>query len=318
MGREELQTIRLRHRVEAAGLGGLLRLLRVLPAPARYALAGRVGQWIRFIDRRHARIAHASLALRYGEAGAKGKVREVFRELGHLAGEIPLLETLSPEGLQAMVGSVEGREHLEAAAGDPRGVLLLSVHAGNWELLGQILPQYGLNPLRGVYRPLDNPILEERLRACRARHGIEPIDRRHASRQVMSALRRGDTVAMLMDQHLRNSARIELPFLGETARVPTTLARFARKAGCPILPAFLVREAPERFRLVALPPIEPGEFGEDEAGIRDLTAATVAAMEAGIALAPAQWFWVHRRWRGEPRELLPGTSIPRWSGSVRP
>ncbi|MFP4561239.1 MAG: lysophospholipid acyltransferase family protein [Thiohalorhabdus sp.] len=308
----------LRHRLEAAALGGLLRLLRSLPVRFRYALAGRVGEWARFVDRRHARIARESLALRYGEEGAAEKVREVFRELGHLAGEIPLLETLSLEGLQEMVRAVEGREHLEAVAADPRGVLLLSVHAGNWELMGQILPQYGLNPLNGVYRPLDNPILEERLRAARGRHGVQPIDRRRASRQVMAALRRGETVAMLVDQHLRGTERIPLPFLGEVARVPTTLARFAKKSGAPILPAFLVREAPERFRMVVLPPIEPGAFGDDEAGIRDLTAETVAAMEAGIALAPAQWFWVHRRWRREPRELVAGLRPPPWSGAIRP
>ncbi|MFA9459283.1 lysophospholipid acyltransferase family protein [Thiohalorhabdus methylotrophus] len=318
MPAEESQPIRLRHRLEAAALGGLLRLLRALPARTRYALAGRVGEWARHMDRRHARVARESLALRYGEETADQKVREVFRELGHLAGEMALLERLSPQELQSMVTAVEGREHLEATTADPRGVLILSVHGGNWELLAQNLPHYGLNPLHVVYRPLDNPLLEDRLRACRERHGVHAIDRRRSSREVLEALRRGETVAMLMDQHLRDSTRIWLPFLGEPVRVPTTFARFAKKSGCLVLPAFMVREGAERFRLVFLPTIEPDRFGDDEDGIRDLTAETVAAMEAGIALAPAQWFWVHRRWRSEPRALLPDQRQPPWSGSVRP
>jgi KDO2-lipid IV(A) lauroyltransferase len=316
MASEQAHPVRIRHRLEAGALGGLLTLLGALPPRLRYAVAGRLGQGARFIDRRHARIARESLALRYGEAGVAAKVRAVFRELGHLAAEIPLLERKESGDLGELVRTVEGREHLDRAMADPRGVLLLGVHGGNWELLAHLLPQIGIHPLHAVYRPLDNPILEERLRASRERHGAQPIARKNASRHVMAALRRGETVAMLLDQHTKKGT-VQLPFLGEPARVSTSLARFARKADAPILPIFLVREAPERFRLVVFPAIEPGGYPDSEEGVRDLTAEAVAAMEAGIALAPAQWFWVHRRWRQRPRELIRGgPPAPKWGGET--
>jgi len=316
MATDDLQPIRFRHRLEATALGALMTLLGALPPRPRYALAGRLGQWARRVDRRHAAIARESLALRYGEAGADDKVRAVFRELGHLAAEIPLLERKDPAELRGLVRAVEGQEHLDQVAADPRGAIVLTVHGGNWELLGHLLPQFGIHPLHVVYRPLDNPILERRLRANRERHGAQAIPRKRASRSVMAALRRGEIVAMLLDQHTRQGT-VQLPFLGEPARVSTGLARFARKADSPILPVFLVREAPECFRLVAFPPIEPGGYPDSEEGLRDLTTEAVAAMEAGIALAPAQWFWVHRRWRQEPRELIPGgPPAPRWGGET--
>lgn len=313
--------IHLGHRLESAAVGGLCRLLAAFPARTRYRLAGRLGEWARLLDRRHARYARESLALRYGREGVEDKVRGVFRELGHLAGEIPLLERLSPEELEARVTVVEGREHIDRIAADPRGALLLTVHMGNWELLGQVLPRFGIGPLHGIYRRLDNPLLEKRLRAARERHGIGAISRDRASRRVLSALRAGETVAMLIDQNTPSTDRVHLPFLGEIARVPTALARFAQRGATPILPAFLIREGPERFRLVAHCPIEPGDFPESEEGVRDLTAAAVAAMEAGIALAPAQWFWVHRRWRNKsgPRRLVPGgPPPPPWGGETKP
>ncbi len=311
--------IRLRHRLEAAAVGALSRLLWALPARARYRLAGRLGEWARLLDRRHARHARDSLALRYGATGVEDKVRGVFRELGHLTGEIPLLEGLEPEGLRKRVVAVEGREHLDRIAADPRGTLVLTAHFGNWELLGQLLPGFGIRSLHGIYRRLDNPLLEKRLRAARQRHGVGAIPRERASRPVLAALRGGGTVAMLLDQNTRSTDRVRLPFLGEMARIPTAMARFAQRSNSPILPVFLVRVEPERFRLVALPPIEPGDYPETEEGVRDLTAAAVAAMEGGIALAPAQWFWVHRRWREEPRALVPGASLPPpWGGEVRP
>lgn len=321
MGAEQHRSAGLRHRIEAAALGGLLRLLGRMKPRARYALAGRLGAWARFVDFRHRRHARDSLVLRYGEEGAAAKVRGVFRELGHLVAELPLLEGLDPEELVELVVAEEGRAHIDAMAADPRGTVLLSAHLGNWELLGQLLAHYGLAPLNGVYRPLDNPILDRHLRANRERHGVRAIDRWNASRSILQALRRGEVVAMLADQNTPGTDRVRLPFLGEEARVPTSVARFARKTNSPILPAFLLREGPQRFRLVALAPIEPGNFADTEDGLRDLTAEVVAAMEAGIARAPAQWFWVHRRWRVKngPRQLIGGgPPPPAWGGETAP
>lgn len=319
MGADPPRTTRLHHRLEAIVAGGLLRLLGRLPARRRYRLAGRLGAWVRFLDRRHHRHARDSLALRYGEAGVEAKVAAVFRELGHLGAELPLLERSDPADLTQLVAAEEGREHIDAMTADPRGTLVLSLHLGNWELLGHLLPHYGLSPFHVVYRPLDNPILDGHLRANRERHGARAINRWNASRPILQALRRGETVAILPDQNTPNTERVRLPFLGEEARVPTSLARFAHKTGSPILPVFLVREGVERFRLVALAPIEPGRYADSEEGLRDLTAEVVAAMETGIARAPAQWFWVHRRWRRKhgPRELIPGAPPPpTWGGET--
>lgn len=292
--------------------------MRHLPAGARYSLTGRVGEWARFLDRRHAPVAWDSLALRYGRDAAGPKVREVYRELGHLSGEMALLEEWRSAELRGLVTGVEGRQHLEAIASDRRGTILVGAHLGNWELLGHLLPQYGLSPLHVVYRRLDNPLLDARLRRSRERHGTRTLERRTATRPSLAALRRGEAVAMLLDQHTRGKGTLRLPFLGETTPVSTAPARLALQTGCPILSPALIREGPDRFRLVAFPPLEPGGYPDSEEGVAELTAGIVRLLEAGIGRAPAQWFWVHRRWRERPRRLVPGSEPPPWNGEARP
>jgi KDO2-lipid IV(A) lauroyltransferase len=319
MGAEPPQPVRIHHRLEAGFAGALLACLGRLPARRRYALAARLGMVAGLVDRTHRRHARDSLALRYGRDAAPAKVRAVFRELGMLGAELPLLEWRDPAALAGLVAAEEGREHIDAMAADPRGTLVLGAHLGNWELLGHLLPHYGLAPFHVVYRPLDNPILDRHLRANRERHGARAINRWNASRSILQALRGGEAVAMLADQNTPGTERVRLPFLGEEARVPTSLARFAHKTNSPILPVFLLREGVERFRLVALAPIEPGRYPDSDTGLRDLTTEVVAAMETGIARAPAQWFWVHRRWRRKdgPRELMTGAPpAPPWRGET--
>lgn len=307
-----------RHRLEAGLVAGWLGLMRRLPAGVRHSLTGRIGEWARFFDRRHASVARESLALRYGREAAGPKVRDVYRELGHLAGELGLLENRGSEELKALVEAIEGREHLETLASDPRGIIFVGAHLGNWELLGHMLPLYGLAPLHVVYRPLDNPLLDARLRRSRERHGTRTLERRTAIRPSLAALRQGGTVAMLLDQHTRGQGTVRVPFLGEVTPISTAPARLALQTGCPILSAALLREGPERFRLVAFPPLEPGPYPDSREGVARFTEGIVGLLEAGIARAPAQWFWVHRRWRERPRRLVPGSAPPPpWDGEVR-
>jgi len=315
---ENARTGLLRHRLEAWLVAGWLGLMRRLPARARHSLAGRVGAWARFLDRRHAPVARESLALRYGRESAGAKVRDVYRELGRLAGEMALLEERRSAELRGLVTAVEGREHLEAIACDQRGVILVGAHLGNWELLGHLLPQYGLSPLQVVYRRLDNPILDARLRRSRERHGTRTLERRTATRPSLTALRRGEAVALLLDQHTRGKGTLRLPFLGETTPVSTLPARLALQTGCPVLSPALIRDGPDRFRLLVSPALEPGHYPDSEEGVAELTAGIVRLLEAGIGRAPAQWFWVHRRWRERPRRLAPGSGPPPpWNGEAR-
>ena len=317
MGSSRSIAVLIRQRLEAAAAGGALGGLGALPGAYRYRLAGALAAAATGVDRRHYRIARESLILRYGPERAGQRARAAFRELGHLLAEVPLLEGCASEAMPGLVTAVEGQEHLDAAVADPRGTLVLTGHVGNWEIMGHVLIQYGLAPLHGIYRPLENPYLDARLRATRGRSGAGTISRWNASRPVLQALRKGEAVAVLPDQFPRGKGRIWLPFLGEATQFQSAPVRLALRSGAPILPVFLLREGVERFRLVAFPRIEPGDYPDDDNGVRDLGAAMVAALEVGIARAPAQWFWFHRRWRHEPRALIEGgPPPPPWGGEV--
>jgi KDO2-lipid IV(A) lauroyltransferase len=194
---------------------------------------------------------------------------------------------------------VEGREHLQAAAAHGRGVLILTAHFGNWELLGAAHGLTGL-PASIVTRPLDYPLLDDLAARFRRRSGAELIVKRHAVREVLTALRRQRMVGILLDQNATRAEGVFAPFFGSPASTSKGLALLALRTGAPVVPIFLRREPDGRHCMdvgAAVPPPEDGQ-------IATYTSAFNRVLEAAIRRTPEQWFWMHDRWRTRPRETV--------------
>jgi KDO2-lipid IV(A) lauroyltransferase len=195
---------------------------------------------------------------------------------------------------------VEGVEHLRHAASAGRGILILTAHYGNWELLAAAHGLTGL-PLSFVVRPLDEPILDELADRFRRRSGAELIVKDRAVREVMQALRRGRMVGILLDQNATRAEGVFVPFFGVPASTSKGLALLALRTGAPVVPVFLRREADGRHCMDVRPPL-PAPAGAD---VLAYTAVFNEAIEAAIRRAPEQWLWMHARWRTRPREAVP-------------
>jgi KDO2-lipid IV(A) lauroyltransferase len=190
----------------------------------------------------------------------------------------------------------EGVEHLEAAAASGNGILLLTAHFGNWELLAasHVLSGFALSV---VVRPLDNPVLDRVVARFRRRCGVELISKRRALREILDALRRRRMVGILLDQNAARSEGIFVPFFGVPASTSKALALVALRAHAPVTPVFIRRDARGRHTVrveAALPPPADGD-------VAAYTAAFTRAIETAIRRAPEQWFWMHARWRTRPR-----------------
>ena len=194
---------------------------------------------------------------------------------------------------------VEGVEHLRRAAAAGRGILVLTAHYGNWELLAAAHGLTGL-PLSFVVRPLDDPILDDLAGRFRRRSGAELIVKHRAVREVMQALRRGRMVGILLDQNATRGEGVFVPFFGVPASTSKGLALLALRTGAPVVPVFLRREPDGRHCMDVRPPL-PAPPDED---VLTYTAAFNAAIEAAIRRAPEQWLWMHARWRTRPREVV--------------
>jgi KDO2-lipid IV(A) lauroyltransferase len=226
---------------------------------------------------------------------------------------VDFLETgrLSREELLSRV-SVAGEEHLRAARSRGKGVFLLSAHFGSWEI-GAIVAGLLGEPIAPVARPLDNPLLEEELARLRRRFGNRPVSKRQAAKELLRAMSRNETVAILVDQNVLPREAVFVPFFGRPAATTPSLALFHLKTGAAVVPVFTWPEADGRYRLEFERPILAEEFGGVEVDrderLRRATARYMAVTEAAIRRAPDAWLWIHNRWKTKP-DRGPGTRDP--------
>ena len=238
--------------------------------------------------------------------------RESFRHLG-----VTLVEACTfyfrPTSVLLSRVDVEGVDHLKAAAAHGRGILLLTAHLGNWELLAAASVHTGY-PLSVVVRPLDSAVLDRVVTRFRERGGVEVIAKRRALRGVRDALRRGRMVAILLDQNASRREGVFVPFFGEPASTSKSLALLALWSGAPVVPVFIQREREGRHRVTIEPAVPPPTTGDREQDILAFTAAFSRIVESRIRRSPEQWFWMHRRWRTRPAVVAVALALLLWGG----
>jgi KDO2-lipid IV(A) lauroyltransferase len=221
--------------------------------------------------------------------------REVFAHFGGLAADLLRSET-EPVGSLLSRVEIVGMEHARAAASSGRGVFFATPHIGNWEWAALVTGASGF-PVTVVARPLDNPLLDTRLRAMRERTGCLVVSKREAARTLLKTLRSGGVVGILADQRARPPDAVVVPFFGRPASTTTSIARFVEKTGALILPVVCLRVAPGRYRLVYSAPIDVAGLPPEEREVQPLTALVTALVESQVRAAPEQWLWLHDRWR---------------------
>lgn len=289
-------------RLVEAGLLGLARCLSLLPASALLWVGRRLGDLAYWALPGRRAVASGNLGRALGRERSQPELRRIcresFRHLGMSVVEASTLLFRPPSVLLSRV-EAEGLDHLKAAAAQGRGVLLLTAHFGNWELLAaaHILSGY---PLSVVARRMDLPLLDRFVSRLRVGSGVEVIDKRDAFRGVIGALRRGRMVAVLLDQNASRREGVFVPFFGRSASTSRGLALLALWSGAPVVPVFIRRAGSGRHWLMIDPPVPPPATGDREHDVLALTAEFSRIIESRIRQWPEQWLWMHERWRTRP------------------
>lgn len=282
--------MRLRHRIEHALARALWSLCRRLGPDRASALGGRlarlIGPWTRAHRTAMANLRRALPELSEGERRAV--LAAMWDNLGRVAAEYPHLLELTRERVELV-----GREHIERLRDDGRPGIFFSAHYGNWELAPMSAVITGLPPVV-VYRPMNNPLVDDLVRDMRAVAGSPLVAKWGGGRELARILRKGGHIAMLVDQ--KENEGIPVPFLGRPAMTAPALAVFALAYDCPVVPARVERLAGCRFRISVEPPLELPRTGDRERDVAALMTAVNARIESWIRARPEQWFWVHRRW----------------------
>jgi Kdo2-lipid IVA lauroyltransferase/acyltransferase len=273
---------------------GLLRLLALLPFPAIVGLGRVLGIMLRRLPLRFVRTARRNLELclpELSEAQRERLLDQHFESLGIALLEIPLAWWITPKRLAKIV-HFEGIEHLRKALSHQRGVILLTAHFTSLEMAGRIL--LSVAPVGFLYRPTKNEVLAYALKRFRVGYGGYPIPHDDI-RAFISALKRNCCVWYAPDQSYRKKGAEMVPMFGIPAATNTLTSRLARMTGATVLPYFLQRlPGAQGYRAVIHAPLD--NFPSD------CPAADAERfnhmIEAQVRLAPEQYLWIHRRFKG--------------------
>ncbi len=191
--------------------------------------------------------------------------------------------------------SCKGFEHLESAAQRKKGVIALTAHFGNWELLGAYVVHRGI-PLRVVGTALQDPRIDALLVSTRNRAGYTNIARGKDTKEILRALQKGEALGMLIDQDTK-VAGVFVDFFGIPAYTPTGPAVLASKYEVPIVPIFMWLKEDLTYQLECFPPLELSRTDDAAHDIEVNTRKCSEAYEKIIRQHPEQWAWMHKRWK---------------------
>ena len=285
-------------RLEAAAFDLFEGLMRLLPVDAASDFGAGLFSWLGPLTpadrtvRRNLRIAFADAA--DDELDRLRKAQ--WRELGRLFAAFAIVDRIvrDPSRVEVVHG-----ERLTAIAESDKPAVLVSGHFSNFEVMAAAIVRAGVR-CHVAYRATNNPYFDQRIRRSRARYGVTLFARKGAdgAREMLRALGRGDSVAILNDQKF--NAGVLAPLFGTPAYTAPSPAVFALRFGAPMAPMHVERVCKARFRVVVHEPIVLEETGDRTADIEAGVRRYNAFLEDRIRERPTEWFWVHKRW---PKEM---------------
>lgn len=230
---------------------------------------------------------------KYSDTELKSMVKEVlynfivefymFFNIGH-----------KPKEYIKEIVTIEHKEYLEEALAMSKGVILLTAHMGNWELLARRLCLEGLQ-ISVIARDSDHVGITEITNKIRENGGYSVYSKDRPLLGIIKALKRQECIGILPDQS--NDEGIWVNFFNRPAKTATGPAAFSLKTGAPILPVFAIREDLGKYRLDILPILKYEPMGDFQEDVKNLTQICNDAIEKEIRENPTSWLWIHNRWK---------------------
>jgi len=279
------------------GIAALVALGR-LPWPLQRAFGRVLGAILLLVLRSRRDVAARNIALCFPELDATARarlLREHFSALGIGVFEFARAWWGSVAPLRRDV-EIEGLAHLAAARQDGRGVIVVSGHFTTLETCGRLLCDHV--PLAGMYRPYAQAAMEWAVRRGRARYAAAMFTKQDV-RGAVRHLKRGGLLWYAPDQDPSRGDSVYVPFLGQPAHSLTSTHQLARLSGAAVVLFEHVRDAAGRYHLRLSPALEGFPSQDPTAD----TARIMSGIETMVRAAPAQYLWIHRRFKRRPQGL---------------
>ena len=285
--------------------------LNVLPQKLSLKIGRLLGVLFYKIDKKHRKHTLNNLKIAFPDKSEK-ELNDIsvkfYKNLGMVFVEIFRLDKYNESNIDYFVES--NFDSVKNIYGK-QGILLLTAHFGNWELLAKT---FGLKDYKGnvLARPLDNSYIEKILYKLRTGSGNKVIyNRENAVKNIISALNANEIVGFLPDENASKRIGVFVDFFGVKACTMPGMANIAAKTKLPVIPAFIVRINEKdgskngdanysKHRLIIEPPLDIKYTGDRKTDTMNILKMFNEKIEDIIKRYPEQWFWIHNRWKTRP------------------
>jgi Kdo2-lipid IVA lauroyltransferase/acyltransferase len=307
---------RLKRGVRAAIIVAGIRLLMTLPLRVAVAIGGTLGRLGWALSPRLRRDVRASLAAAFPEksdAEREAIARASVVHLGWVGGEVITMRRWAAR-LDAFVEAPpEAVATVERAWARGKGIIFVLGHIGNWEMTCR-LSRY-VQPNAAIAKRSWHPSLDALAERFRASNGVGTFwrDDTATGRKMLKLFKEGGALGILIDQDIRDVQSVFVPFFGRLAATPRAAADFALRFGAAVLVVTCHRRGPRpmdghRLEVVDVP--YDAAAPDREAEVVRLTAECAAVQERAIRRHPAEWVWMHQRWKTRPpAEASPSAAL---------
>ncbi|MDD5238090.1 MAG: ELM1/GtrOC1 family putative glycosyltransferase [Candidatus Omnitrophica bacterium] len=267
-------------------------LLRLLPLWFVLYLGRLIGELLYYFDLKHKSLAYTNIKRAIGQ-DASGVTKEFYRNFGQSLIEIFLIPKINRAYIDKYI-SLEGQRHIDEAFKRGKGVVLLGVHAGSWELSNVICANLGF-PFRLFVREQGMPRLNKLLNTYRRDKGCKLVQRESQTRELIQALKNNEAIGMTADQGGRKGESVD--FFSKSASMSSGAVRIALKYRATILPAYYARIQGPYHKVIIKPPFEIEDTGDKEKDIKENLQRLISIFEKLILEYPADYLWTYKIWK---------------------
>ena len=282
--------------------------LHCFPVDTNLRTARLIGSAMYRLDRRHRERALGNLRRSFPEMSETCRARMAERSMQHLVmlGVEVLFTTrlIRLDTYSRYVTLANFRDTLGLLVDDRRGLILLTGHYGNWEVLGYVLATLGF-PTTSIARPLDNPYISRYVFGVRERTGQRIIAKKGATTEVTEVLDGRGAVGFIADQNAGTKGMF-VDFFGRKASTYKSIGLLAMEYEVPVVIGYARRLGDRfRFEVGVQDVIYPEDWKSQDDPLRYITQRYTKGIEDFVRKDPGQYLWVHRRWKTRPKGETP-------------
>lgn len=281
---------------------GIIAFFNLIPRKIGIGIGAWLGLWVWMLDKPDRYKIDRHLKLAFGDELTHAQRRRIGRNFFINSGknlvDVVRFKRHYVRQVKPLV-TVEGLEHFDRAYKAGNGLIGITGHLGNFELLAVHMASLGYQ-IAVIGRELYDPRLDALLVDNRSAMGLTNLATTDSPKKYLSWLKEGRALGVLIDTDSHRVRSMMIPSFGRLANTPVGQTMIGLRAGAAFLPMACVRMPGDRYEIIVQPPLQYNLTGIEQVDTENVTSLCSKALDGLIRQNPDQWIWMHRRWRTKP------------------